>query len=193
MMNFSFIKNIFNRCVDLIVRPKEEWKRIKEENLTTFQLFRDFLIPLIGVSVVASMIGGSIRMTEVGVDSQVLIIEGLREFLSLMTSIILSIFIVNELMKTYGGEKNIDVAANLVIYSYVPVLLVSIILGLSAWLYILGLFSLYLFYIFFQGVPIMLQLPPERQSNFSALSAMTILMIYLMVSFVISSVFKTFY
>lgn len=191
-MIFSFIKEIFNRCVEIIVRPKEEWKRIKEESLTVFQLFRDFLFPLIAVSVVSSMIGSYIKMTETVFDSHVLILEGLREFLSLMTSLILSIFIVNELIKTYGGEKNIDIAANLVTYSYVPILLVSILLGLSSSLFILGLFSLYLFYIFFQGTPVMLNLPDEKQSNFSILSAMTILMIYLMVSFIIYSVFKTF-
>jgi hypothetical protein len=192
-MNFNFIKEIFNRCIEIIAHPKEEWKRIKDEDLSLFQLFRDFLFPLITVSIITSMIGGMLRMSGVGFNSQVLLIEGLQEFLSLTISVSISILIVNEMMKTYGGVKNINIAANLVIYSSVPIFLVSILLGLSTWLYIIGLFSLFVFYIFYQGTPVMLDLPEERQSNFSILSAMSILIIYLLVSFIVSTAFKTFY
>jgi hypothetical protein len=192
-MNFDFIKEIFNRCIEIIAHPKEEWKRIKDEDLSLFQLFRDFLFPLITVSIITSMIGGMLRMSGVGFNSQVLLIEGLQEFLSLTISFSINILIINELMKTYGGVKNINMAANLVIYSSVPIILVSILLGLSTWLYIIGLFSLFVFYIFYHGTPVMLDLPEERQSNFSILSAMTILIIYLLISFIISTAFKTFY
>jgi len=192
-MNFNFIKEIINRCIEIIAHPKEEWKKIKDEDLSIFHLFRDFLLPLIAISVVTSMIGESLRMSEVGFDSQVLLIEGMREFLSLTISFTISILIVNELIKTYGGVKNINIAANLVIFSSVPIILVSILLGLSSSLYIFGLFSLFVFYILFHGTPVMLDLPEERQSNFSILSAMTILIIYLLVSFIISTAFKTFY
>jgi len=45
----------------------------------------------------------------------------------------------------------------------------------------------------FQGTPVLLKIAVEKQSNFSALASMVILMVYLMSSFVLSEIFKSFY
>ena len=192
-MNFSFIKGIFSRSIEIIRHPREEWKQIKEEKIPLFRLMTGFLLPLVGMAMVTSMIGEYARISGTAIDQQIIILRGLREFVILMISVSLSIIVVNAMIKTYGGTKNIQVAANLVIFSFVPLLLIAILLGLSAWLYILGLFALYLFYIFFQGTPIMLDIPPARQSNFSTLASMMILVIYMITSFVVLNIFKSFY
>lgn len=101
----------------------------------------------------------------------------------------MSILAINAMIKTFGGTPNVTQAAKLVVYSFVPGILVAIIFGMIPWFYILGLFFLYSFYIFFQGTPLMLDIPHERQSNFSTLSSTTILVIYLVISFILSSFF----
>ncbi len=192
-MNFNFIKAIIVRCIEIIIRPKEEWKKIKEENTPVLLLMRDFVFPLIILAVLTSMIGEYLRIAGTAFDQQLILLRGLRELAILTVSISLSIILVNEMLKTYHGSRNLDLAANLVGYSFVPLLIVSVLLGLSAWLYIVGLFALYLFYILFQGTPVLLQIAVEKQSNFSALASMVILMVYLMSSFVLSEIFKSFY
>jgi len=189
-MNFDlFIKNLFSRCIGIIVSPKVEWNKIKEEDGTFFQLIANFLLPLLLLTVLASMIGSYFQMLGTGFSPDVLVTSGLRMLLSISLSIVISILAINSMIRTFGGIPNINKAAKLVIYSFVPGILVAIIFGIIPWVYILGLFFLYSFYIFFLGTPVLLDIPPERQSNFSTLSSTTILIIYLMVSFILSSFF----
>jgi len=190
-MKFNiFIKNLFSRCIGIITSPKEEWIKIKEEDSSFFQLISNFLFPLLILTSMASMIGSYFHMVGNGFERDILFISGLEPFLSILMSILISIPAINALIKTFGGTQNINQASKLVVYSFVPGILVAIIFGMIPWFYILGLFFLYSFYIFFHGTPVMLNIPHERQSNFSILSSTTILIIYLIVNFVLTSFFS---
>ena len=189
-MNFNLlIKNLFSRCFGIIVSPKLEWIKIKEEEGSIYQLIANFLFPLLILTAIASMIGSYFQMIGNGFAWDIIIISGLRSLLSILISILMSILAINAMIRTFGGTPNVTEASKLVVYSFVPGILVAIIFGMIPWFYILGLFFLYSFYIFFHGTPLMLDIPQERQSNFSTLSSTTILVIYLMISFVLSSFF----
>lgn len=189
-MNFNlFIKNLFSRCGGIIGSPKEEWIKIKAEDDSIFQLIINFLLPLLLLIVLASMIGSYIQMIGTGFAPDVMVTSGLRPFLSISLSILISIHAINAMIKTFGGTPDINQASKLVVYSFVPGILVAIIFGLAPWFYILGLFFLYSFYIFFHGTQVLSDIPTERQSNFSMLSSTTILIIYLIVNFILSSFF----
>jgi hypothetical protein len=189
-MNFNlFIKNLFSRCIGIIVSPKLEWIKIKEEDGSLFQLIANFLLPLLLLTVLASMIGSYFQVPGAGFAMDVLVTSGLRMLLSISLSIVISILAINSTIRTFGGTPNINLSAKLVVYSFVPGILAAIIFGMIPWFYIMGLFFLYSFYIFFHGTPIMLDIPQERQSNFSILSSTTILIIYILINFILSSFF----
>jgi len=166
-----------------------EWIKIKEEDGSFYQLIANFLFPLLILTAIASMIGSYFQMIGNGFAWDIIIVSGLRSVLSILISILMSILAINAMIKTFEGTPNMVQASKLVVYSFVPGILVAIIFGMIPWFYILGLFFLYSFYIFFHGTPIMLDIPSERQSNFSTLSSTTILVIYLMISFILSSFF----
>jgi hypothetical protein len=189
-MKFNiFIKKLFSRCLGIIRSPKIEWVKINEEDDSIFNLIISFLLPLLILLVVASMIGSYIPMIGKGFAADILLSTGLMQFGSILLSIAVSIFAVNGMIGTFKGTPSIRKASKLVIYSYVPGILVAIILGIAPWFYILGLLFLYSFYIFFQGTPVMLDIPVERQSNFSTLSSTTMLIVYLMINLILARVF----
>jgi len=189
-MNLNlFIKNLFSRCIGIIASPKEEWHKIKDEDASFFQLIIYFLLPLLVLTAVSSMIGSYFQMVRTGFAPDILVISGLLPFFSILISVLLSILAVNPMIKTFGGTPNLIQTSKLVVYSFVPGILVTIIFGLIPWFYILGLFFLYSFFIFFHGTPLMLNIPHERQSNFSILSSATILVIYLLIRFMLTSFF----
>ena len=189
-MNFNqFFIKLFSRSIGIIKSPKKEWIKIKNENDSLFQLFANFFLPLLLLVAVASLAGSYIPMAGKGFTKDVLVVAGLQPVLSILFSIVFSILAINAMIRTFGGTPNVTIASKLVVYSFVPGILVAIVLGLVPWFYILGLFFLYSFYIFFLGTPLMLDIPYKRQSNFSALSSTTILIIYLLISFILSSFF----
>ena len=189
-MNFKlFIKNLFPRCTGIIVSPKEEWIYIKEEKSSFLQLITGFLLPLLLLVAVASVLGSYIPMFGKVLAPEILVVSALKPVLSILLSAVISILAINAMIGTFGGTPDVNRASKLVMYSFVPGILVTIIVGMAPWFYILGLFFLYSFYIFFLGTPVLLDIPAERQSNFSTLSSTTILVIYLMISFILSSFF----
>lgn len=189
-MNFNkFIKNLFSRCIEIIRSPNEEWIKIKDEDGTFFQLITNFLLPLLFLTAVSSMIGSYLQMDGSEFEMSIVFVSGLRPFLSILISVLLSILAINTMIGTFGGTPDFNVASKLVIYSFVPGILVALVFGMAPWFYILGLFFLYSFYIFFLGTPVLLKIPAERQSNFSTLSSATILVIYLIISFILYSFF----
>ena len=189
-MNFNLlIKNLFSRCIGIIRSPKEEWIIIKDEESSFFQVVTNFLLPLLLLTAASAVIGSYFQMRGKEFDIGILVVSGLRPFLSILLSVLLSIMAVNAMISTFGGTADLNVASKLVIYSFIPGILVAIIFGMAPWLYILGLFFLYSFYIFFLGTPVLLNIPEERQSNFSTLSSTTILVIYLIISFILFSFF----
>ncbi len=190
-MNFNhFSKNLFFRCIGIIISPKVEWIKIKDEDVSFFKLITDFLLPLLLIVVVVSIIGGYIKIAGNVFSWNMLIVSGLKPFLSLLISILVGIPAINAMIKTFGGTPKVILASKLVVYSYLPGILVVLVIGIAPQFFITGLFFLYSFYIIFHGTPVLLNIPFERQSNFSTLSSTTILIIFLIISFVISSMFE---
>ena len=189
-MNFRvFIQNLYLRCFGIIWSPKEEWPRIKEENESIGQILVSFMVPLLLISAVTSMIGGYLHRGETEWNSELLFIFGMRPVLSISVSIALIIPAINAMIGKFGGTPNLNQASQLVIFSFVPVIFVTIILSLSPEIYIVGLFALYTFYIMFIGTQVLPDLPSERQSNFSTLSSTMMLVIYLIINFILSAFF----
>ena len=189
-MKFNiFFKNLFSRCIGIILSPKKEWTLIKEEDDSFLDLMMSFLFPLLVLIIASSMIGSYILMIGKEFTMEDLLSSALRQLSSILLSIVISIFAVNGMIGTFKGTPKLKNAAKLVIYSYVPGILVAVVLGIAPWFYILGLLFLYSFYIFFQGTPVMLDIPVERQSNFSTLSSTTMLVVYLMINLILSRVF----
>ena len=189
-MNFKlFIWNLIFRCLGIIGSPKEEWKKIKEEDDSIWQMITRFLLPLLFILALASMIGGYFRREESAWTSGLLIIAGLQPLLSISVSLLISTVAINAMIVTFRGTQNVNLAFRLVFFSFIPVILVSIILGVWSELYITGLFSLYSFYIMIFGVRILTDLPHDRESNFSTLASTVILVVYLIANFILSSFF----
>jgi len=189
-MNFRvFIQNLYLRCLGIIWSPKEEWTRIKEENESIWQMLVSFMLPLLIISAITSMIGGYIHRGDTGWNSGLLVIYGAIPVLSISLTIALSIPAINAMTGSFGGTPNFNQSSQLVIFSFLPVILVIIILGLSPEIYLIGLFALYSYFIMFIGTQVLPDIPPERQSNFSTLSSTMMLVIYLIINFILSAFF----
>ena len=189
-MNFRvFIQNLYLRCIGIIWSPKEDWARIKDVNDSLGQILVGFMLPLLLISAVTSMIGGYIHRGDTAWYSELLIIFSIRPVLSISLSIALSIPAINVMIGTFGGTPNFSQVSQLVIFSFFPVTFVTIILGMSPEIYIVGLFALYTFYIMHIGTQILSDIPSERQSNFSTLSSTMMLVTYLIINFILSAFF----
>lgn len=158
------IRKISGRLKELLVQPKEFWKAQKTLGENRRQLLAGFFFPLLTLASTAVFVGEYFGSTHFYAGFAVA--KFFREFLLFTVQYFVSVFLTLELIKTFGGKKNLPVVQKLVVYSLTPFLLVSLISGLFPFLYVLDVLGFYGFYIFWTGVQENLEFPERKESRF---------------------------
>ncbi len=184
-----FIQNLYSRALGIIGSPKEEWIKIKEENASIGHLIVNFALPLLLITGLSSTVGTYIHQDGKSLSTVLLVIAGLRPILSITFSLGFSILSISALIRSYGGNPDPAIATKLVFFTFLPLILVTIILGMAPDIYFAGLFSLYSFYILFFGAQVLPEIESERQLNFSMLSSTMILATYIILNYILSAIF----
>jgi hypothetical protein len=177
--------NLLNRVINIITKPKEEWLVIKNENISTKQLFVGYVAILALIPVVARFIGNCFVINKVP------IVNGLAyavvSYVMIFVGIYVSAFIINALAPKFESTQNMNNALKLITFSYTPIWIAGIgaILPILGFLSIFGLYGLYLLYI---GLEPMMETPPAKRIVYLIISLLVVLVVY-MVVFVIIGLF----
>lgn len=186
-MDFKkLLSGIYYRCRNLILQPKVEWECIKTEQTPMRQLVRSFLFPLLIAVALASVLGKIFSTLNIGYAAELLLSEGLHEFFGIFIATYASVFMINELVKSFGGTRDLHKTASLVIYSMVPYLLVSIVVGLIPSLYALSVLGLYSFFLFYEGVQLLFDIPAQRMFGFFITAVMLLFVLFALVNYLLS-------
>lgn len=189
-MNFSF-SNIFEQVKELLLSPAEFWKKRKEEGEGSKTLWLTYLLPMILAVAVAVFLGEFFGRTDFFIEYPLL--KALREILLFIFTYFLSVWITAELMKSFGAEKNTDLARKLVVYSMTPLLLVSIVTGLFQFLYVLDIVGLYSFYLFWIGARELLSFPENKAHSYILITIVANFFAFSLIGVILSKLFNTFY
>lgn len=158
---------LFDRVIGIVSAPAEEWLLIAEEPAEVHRLYLNYVAVLALIPALAGFIGTSVvgvKVPAVGT-IRVPIITGLFDLLLRYVLAFVAVYvlalIVNALAPRFGGERDANRALKLTVYSYTPAWLAGIFLvlpGLS-FLTILGLYGCYLLWL---GLPLLMNVPPEK-------------------------------
>ena len=105
--------NIVERVKNILLSPATEWPVIERETHTVRDLYLSYLIPLAGLSALASLIGGMLWGVSAGpVTMRFSFFDALSMALIGMVLGLISVWIVawliSALAPTFKGEKNFD-------------------------------------------------------------------------------------
>lgn len=189
-MKVSFL-NIINSSKQIILNPKLFWIEKKEDLKSQSKLLLGYLLPLIIVVAVAKFFGEFLRSSDFYMETALL--KMLRVIVLFLLQYFISVFFTNKLIKTFGGEKNIDISRNIVVFSLTPFLLVSIVTGLFPFLYVIEILGLYSFYIFWIGIKELLIFPENKQLKFTILTVVVNFIIFSFLSISLSKLMNFFY
>ena len=189
-MEFSF-SNIINSIKELLVHPKSFWISKKENLYSKNKLLVLYFIPLIVVVALAVFIGEFFRSPHFYTGFALL--KSVRIIVLFLLQYFLGTFFTSELMKTFGGEKNIEIARNLVTYSLTPFVLVSAVTGLFPFLYVIDILGFYGFYIFWIGAKELLVFPENKQSSYVLLTVVVNFFVFSFLSITLTKLLTAYY
>lgn len=166
-MELSF-SNIVNQIKELIINPNGFWESKKEREEGRKIVLVSYLFPILLVVALAVFVGEFFTRTELFIEYPLL--KALREVLLVVIQYFVGVFFTKELMKTFGGKKDIGAARKLVAYSMTPLLLVSVITGLFQFLYVIDILAFYSFYLFWIGAKKLVKLPENKDNSYNMIT-----------------------
>jgi hypothetical protein len=136
--------NIVERAKNILLTPKTEWETIEKEDGDPQSLLVKYVIPMILIGTVAVFFGHyHFWGVKQGLSSAIITLA------SGIVSYYVSIYVIDALAPSFESEKNINQSAKLVAFSSTAAWLAGIfnIVPRLAFLGIVGLYSIYLFYL----------------------------------------------
>jgi len=168
--------NLIQRAQDLLLKPKDTWPIIAAEPASVASIYKNWVLLLAAIPVLASFIGLSvIGVGALGFSYRVPLFTGLLQAgigygLSL-AMVYLVALLVDALAPTFGGTRNFLAALKLVAYGCTAAFLGGIF-SLMPSLSILGLLAaLYSIYLFYTGLPVLMRNPAEKSVAYTVVVA----------------------
>jgi len=168
--------NLIQRVQDLLLKPKDTWPIIAAEPASVASIYKNWVLILAAIPVLASFIGLSvIGVGALGFSYRVPLFTGLLQAgigygLSL-AMVYLVALLVDALAPSFGGSRNLLAALKLVAYGCTAAFLGGIF-SLMPSLSILGLLAaLYSIYLFYTGLPVLMRNPAEKSVAYTVVVA----------------------
>jgi hypothetical protein len=187
--------NLVARVQAILLKPKEEWVKIKDEPTTIQQLFVPYAVILAAIPAVAQFLGTALFLgfrIPGGGGSWIT-----RSFLYAIFSYIMSLvvvyalgFIINALAPNFSSTQSLPLAMKLAVYSMTPVWIMGIFNLIPALgvLSILGsLYALYILYLGF-ATPLM-GTPKEKITGYFVVSLVVAIVLMLVVGIILGAAF----
>jgi Yip1 domain len=178
--------DLIERVKAIILSPKTEWPVIAGEPDDAQGLFKNYVAILAAIPAVCGFIGTAlIGMSISGVGTMRVgvggaLVSAIVGYVLAFVGVYVLALIVDALAPSFGGSKGMGNALKLVAYSATPSWLCGIFALIPAlsFLGILGLYSLYLFYV---GLPVLMKSPQEK----TLIYAIAVLAVGIVISLII--------
>jgi hypothetical protein len=186
--------NLVARAQGILLKPKDEWAKIKDEPVTIQQLFTQYAVILAAIPAVAQFLGWAtlgFRIPYAGGSWMA------KALLYVIFSYILNLaivyalgFIINALAPNFSSTQDLPSAMKLAVYSMTPAWIAGIFNLIPA-LWGLGLLgSLYGLYILYLGfsTPLM-GTPKEKVTGYFGVSVVVVIVLMAVVGIILGAAF----
>lgn len=186
---------MLQHVMGLLTQPRQEWEKIHDENESVGECYLRHVLPLAALSPVAGIFGTTLIGWRIASGVPVTLTPGSAIQIGIVyyLAILFSVFMIGVLIRwmaeTYGAEQSLSRCVALAAYTATPLFLVGVMQFYPVlWVnFVVGLPALaYTVYLLYTGVPIMMEIPPERGFLFA--SAVLAVGLVTLVGLLVSSV-----
>ncbi|MFB0564762.1 MAG: Yip1 family protein [Candidatus Aminicenantaceae bacterium] len=188
--------DIVARAQGIILKPKEEWVKVKEEPTSVSQLFTSYAVILAAIPAIAQFIGYGLIGFSVPFIGWIKYGIGMA-FLRLILTYIFALvsvyvlgFVINLLAPSFSSTQNNVNAMKLAVYSMTPAWIAGIfyiIPVLAPLVIIASLYGIYVLYLGF-ATPLM-DTPKEKVVVYLVVSIVVVLVLWIVVSLILGAIF----
>lgn len=187
--------DLVSRAQQIILKPKEEWIKIKEEEISIQQLFTSYAAILIAIPSIAHFIGQSligrsvpfIGLYRVGIGTGLL--YAILFYVSSLITVYVFGIIINALAPTFSSKQNQANAMKIAVFSLTPAWVAGvlyIIPFLGILVFLASLYSIYLLYLGF-STPL-LDTPKEKVVGYLVVSVIVVIVLMVVIWIILGAI-----
>ncbi|MBS3773940.1 MAG: Yip1 family protein [Bacteroidales bacterium] len=179
-------KKIWERIKGIIANPTAEWDKITAEPNDQNEMIINYVVPIVALGAITTFIGKA-SMGDISVYQGFML--AITYFISMVAGIYISAVVVSELEPGFNVEKDFGGTLKLIVYSATASLVASVVASLHPGLSFIGLFGLYSLYLFWVGLPKIMDVAEDKKVGFVLIAALIILAITFILNFILQSIF----
>ncbi len=190
--------SVLQRAKDILFKPKETWAEIQTEATTIKDLYTSYALPLAAVPPLATFIGTSLfGFSFFGFSYRAPIGWGISQaivsYVLSLVGIYVVAMIIDALAPNFGSQKNRVNAMKVAVYSWTPSWVAGILLLFPALSPLYMLISLYSLYVFYLGLPRLMETPSEKATGYVIVTILVSVVVFFLISWVSSTLFGGFH
>ncbi len=180
--------NLVDRVKNIIISPKSEWDAIANEEPNIQQILLSYVIPLALIPTIAIVIGYGLIGIYGFSSLNYGIALGLVQLLNAILSVFIAAFVIDALAPSFGSQKNLGRAVQLVAYSMTPAWVGGIfnLVPVIGWLG--SLFGLYGLYLLFVGVSSQMKTPEDKKIGYIIVSIIILIVVYFVIAAILTAI-----
>jgi hypothetical protein len=183
--------SLVDRVKGILLTPRKEWAIIDGESATVQGLYTGYIIPLAAIPAIAGFIGMSVVGfgSVMGMSIKAPIGTGLEgaiaRFVGSLVGTYVLALIIDALAPTFAAQKNAIQALKVAAYSSTAAWVAGIFLIMPSlgMLSILGIYSLYLFFL---GLPLLMKVPEDKAMGYTIAVIVAAIVLYACVGLLVS-------
>ncbi len=185
-------KLLYKRLVLLVSKPSKFWSQVKEEDISSSEVRRSFLTPILVLIAVASFTGTYLYSYN-SLSIIYPLLKGLEYFLIFFITIEIVVLLLSEISGYLLKSKLNDEIYKIVVYSLGPFMLIMIITRLFSSLLFLNGLGIYGLYVLWSGIDILIGGDYNFRIRLTALTSTSIIVFYLGIRWIISTLIEGLY
>ena len=186
--------NIVQRVKDIILKPTDTWAEIKAEQVTIKELYTSYAMLLAAIPPIASFIGLSLLGFSVLAFSYRVplgwgISHALVSYILSLVGLYVVGLIIDTLAPSFGSKKNQVNAMKVAVFSWTPSWIAGILMIIPALSPVAMLLSLYSLYLFYLGLPILMETPNDKAMGYFIVTILVSIVIFILIGVISNSLF----
>ena len=170
----------------IILYPSVYWKAKKNDQEEAKGVFIRFFLPGLILIFLAIVLGDFLFESEYGLLIKDTLIKALRKVLILVMSFFASTMLLYEISRMYKIPIGFDAARKITIYSMIPLVIMTIMIGLFPFLDVLGVLGFYSYYLLYSALVSVYEINPKRNVTYMVLLMGSTFLSFLVIAFLLS-------
>jgi hypothetical protein len=180
---------MIERIKGILTTPKQTWNTIQSESHTFGQVFTHYAVPLAVIPAFFGMLGYIFVGIKSGFGVSVYRIPLTTAFVWAVTYYILTLIglfldgvIINAFARVYDSEQCAVKAYKVAVYSFTPAFLAGVLNIIPTAGFLVFLISLTGIYLLYHGLPVMMQAPREKLTNYVISVTVGVIVLHIILS-----------